>query len=214
LREDRVGIPRAVEARYSAAGARVLYRMLGLRRATAIFGDMAVAKLRGKPFGHLKPPHDEREALSRRQIASALMLHDALKRRLPPDRAMELLQEVIVASTVIFLEFAVGSLSRSEIDAMSVEEREALFRRIGRRFFNATIEWGEPSDASLTFTVKRCLFPNLCRLAGAPEVAPLLCKGDAVYFSEVLGTIDLIRPETIAEGGTCCPFELKWKIEP
>ena len=32
-----------------------------------------------------------------------------------------------------------------------------------------------------------------------------------VYFGDVLGSIDLIRPETIAEGGRCCPFELRWK---
>jgi hypothetical protein len=73
------------------------------------------------------------------------------------------------------------------------------------------MRWDEVSDERVRLTVTRCLFPGLCEAVGATEVAPLLCQGDAVYFGEVLGTVELSRPQTLAEGGDCCPFELRWR---
>ena len=90
-------------------------------------------------------------------------------------------------------------------------ERERHVRRIAARFFNATTRWDELSETCVRLTVTRCLLAELCARAGAPEVAPLLCEGDAVYFGEVLGTVELVRPHTLAGGAEDCPFTLRWR---
>ena len=125
--------------------------------------------------------------------------------------ALELLREIVLEGTVYFLAFAIGDLKREELMALSESEREAFVKGIAPRFFNATVRWDELSEERLHLTITECLFPGLCEEGGAPEVAPLLCEGDAVYFGETLGTVELIRPKTLASGGDCCPFELRWK---
>jgi predicted ArsR family transcriptional regulator len=82
---------------------------------------------------------------------------------------------------------------------------------VGAQFFNATMRWDEIGPQCVRFTVTHCRFPELCAAAGEPEVAPLLCKGDAVYFGEVLGSVHLERPHTLAGGGPECPFTLTWR---
>ncbi len=205
-------IPRSVELRSSLAAARILWRRLGLN-ALGVLAAVASAQRRGEPFAHLPAPRDLREELSRRQAAPAILLYRSLRRRLGPDEALAVTREVILEGTVIFLSFAIGPLDRGELMALPEAEREALVRRIAARFFNATVRWDEISAERLRLTVTRCLFPDLCREGGAPEVAPLLCQGDAVYFGEVLGTVELTRPTTLAEGGDRCPFDLRWKPE-
>jgi predicted ArsR family transcriptional regulator len=208
--DERPSIPRNVELRSSLVATKVLWRRLGLR-AIGVLGEVGAAQARGDPFRHLPKPRDLREELSRRQAAPAVLLFKALRKRLGGDEALSLTREVILEATVIFLGFAIGPLDRDELMALSEAEREALVRRLGVRFFNATVRWDEISSERLRLTVTHCLFPDLCREGGAPEVAPLLCQGDAVYFEEVLGTVELNRPGTIAEGAEVCPFELRWK---
>lgn len=204
-------IPPAVELRSGASAARRLARSLGRRRAAAILAEVGAAQLRRQPFAHLDRPADRREALSRRQCAPAILLFRALRKRLGEARALELTGEIVLDGTVHFLRYAIGPLHRHELMRLEPAEREAFVRRLGERFFNATIRWDEIGAERLRMTVTRCLFPVLCRLGGAPQVARLLCHGDAVYFGEVLGTVELIRPYTQAEGARDCPFELRWK---
>ena len=192
------------------AALRILRRRLGVGAVGVMF-EVAAGQAWGAPFAHLPRPRDLREELSRRQCAPAILLHKALRRRVGNQRALEILREVVLESTIYFLRFAIGDLDREELMALSEAERDAFVKGIAPRFFNATVRWDEISTERLHLTITECLFPGLCKEGGAPEVAPLLCEGDAVYFGEVLGTVDLIRPQTLASGGDCCPFELRWK---
>lgn len=164
----------------------------------------------GRPFRGLPPPQDRRELLSRRQAGPAILLYRALLPHLDADRALELTREVVLAGTVVFLGATIGPLSRDALVAMTTEARHEYVRCIGERFFNATLRWDEVSAERVRFTVTACLFPGLCRAAGAPAVAPLLCEGDAVYFGDVIGKVELSREHTIAGGAGECPFVLTW----
>jgi L-2-amino-thiazoline-4-carboxylic acid hydrolase len=207
-------IPRRVELRTAAAVTRILLTQVGLRLTTVVLGEVAVAKARGEPFRHLPAPEDDRERLCRRQVGPAVLVHRALRRWLGVERALDVTREIVIAGTVIFLKHTIGPLAVGEVPSRSPEAREELVRKLGDRFFNAEVRWDEISDESVRFTVKKCRFPALCEAGEAPEVAPLLCLGDAVYFGEVLGTVDLVRPRTLADGGDCCPFELTWRPGP
>jgi len=207
-------IPRRVELRTGAAVMRILITQVGLRLTAVVLGDVAVAKARGEPFRHLPAPQDERERLCRRQVGPAVLIQRALRRWLGVERALEITREIVIAGTVIFLKHAIGPLEPSAFVVQAPEASEELVRKLGDRFFNAEVRWDEISDRRLRFTVVQCRFPALCEAGNAPEVAPLLCLGDAVYFGEVLGTVDLNRPQTLADGGDCCPFELTWRPDP
>jgi hypothetical protein len=212
--EEHDPIPRRLELRTVAAAARILGAQVGVRLATVVLGEVAVAQARGEPFRSLGPPVDDRERLCRRQVGPALLLQRALRRWLDADEAIEITKEVVVEGTVLFLRHSMGNLERAALMALAPEAREEHVRRLGARFFNAELRWDEISDEAVRFTVQRCCFPRLCEAGGAPEVAPLMCLGDAVYFGEVLGTVDLVRPTTLADGGDCCPFELRWRDDP
>ena len=204
-------LPILVTCRTAAGAMRILVRRLGAARALGVMSEVACAQGRGEPFGHLAQPGEAREALCRQQAGPAILLHRSLVRRMAADQALAVTREVVVAGAVIFLAHSLGRLSREEIMALSSARREAFVKELGAKFFNATLRWDEISGERLRFTVTHCRFPELCATAGAPEVAPLLCQGDAVYFGDVLGTVLLTRPHTLAEAGPDCPFTLTWK---
>ena len=201
----------AVVGESSFISVRLLVRTLGALRAAAIIAEVSAAQLRGRPFEHLPPPADRRERLSRGQVGPAILLYRAIERRLGRKQALELTGEVVIAATMVWLGRAVGNIDRDELMAMSPEQRHSWVTRIGDKFFNATMRWDEVSEERVVMTVTRCRFPELCAAAGAPEVAPLMCRGDEVYFGGHLPNVELVRPYTLADGGDCCPFELRWR---
>lgn len=207
--EDR--LPLGLQARTAARAASLLVRRLGLRQGAAVLAEVARAQQRGEPFAHLDPPPDARESLSRQQAGPAILLVRALRRRRPSEQALDIAREVVVAGAVLFLAHTIGPIHRESLLALSRDEQEAWVKDVGAQFFNATMRWEEIGPEHVRFTVTHCRFPELCAAAGAPEVAPLLCQGDAVYFGEVLESVRLERPHTLAEGGADCPFTLRWR---
>ena len=205
-------IPVRIELQTSALAVRILLRRLGVRTTLAVLGDLVVGQARGEPFVHLAKPIDDRERLCRKQAGPAILLHKSLRRRLGLDTALEVTREVVIAATLVFLRHTIGPLDRDRLMSLSPDERDAWVQTVAGRFFNATLVWDEISDAQVAFTVTHCRFPGLCQAGGAPEVAPLLCAGDAVYFGQTVGSVELLRPQTIAEGRESCPFTLRWKI--
>lgn len=190
---------------------RFLVRSIGAGQAAAVIAEVSRDQLRGEPFAHLPPPADRDEAGSRRQVGPAILIYRALERRLGSEHALELTREIVVAASVGFLGRVVGAIDRDRVMAMSPGDSEAWLRGLGARFPNAEMRWDEVSDQRVVMTVTHCRFPELCREAGAPELAPLMCRGDEVFFGGTLGEVELIRPPTLAEGGDCCSFELRWK---
>lgn len=200
-----------VQLRTAAEALYLLTARLGPMRTAEVALRIAADQAAGRPFSHLGPPLDDREALSRAQAGPAILLFKALSRRMAPEQALELTRQVAVAGATIFLKHSIGPLRPETIAAMTPSELDRFARDTAGRFFNATVRFEEISARSVRFTVTHCLFPDLCRKARAAPVAPLLCEGDAVYFGEVLGTTELLRPYTIAAGASECPFELRWK---
>jgi len=56
------------------------------------------------------------------------------------------------------------------------------------------------------FDINRCLYFDLLREAGKPELGPILCEYDMIFMKYVEGWIKFARRETIATGDSRCDF--------
>ncbi len=204
------GIPLSVELATGWKALGRIRRHLGMKDTAGVLSTIMLAMRRGEPFGDLDPPADRREALSRKQLAPAVLLYRALRERLEPERTLELTREVAVTGARIFLRRMVGLLDRRRFENMEAAERESFVDDIGQRFFNAELRFDEISPERLRFSATACKFPSLCRAAAAPEIAPLLCEGDELFFGTDLPDVELHRPCTIAQGAEECPFTLRF----
>ncbi len=195
------------------ASFRVLWRRLGLWRALRVGMALQKAERRGEPFADLPPATDEKERGSRAQAGPAILLFRALKTT-GYVQALELTSEAIEAGAIAFLSQSIGPIRREELEALSPAEREAWVQDVGAKFPNAEVRWDEVSGEAVRFTVTSCRFVRLCHEVGAPELAPLFCKGDATFFGGVQKGVELVRPSTLASGGAHCDFNLQWIEEP
>lgn len=189
-------------------GLRILRRHLGWAGILRLAGDLAREP---KPFAALQPPASAKEALSRAQIGPAIQLYRTLRRRLPEGRALSVAQDVIVAGTVLFLDRVLPKLQRSEYQAMDSARRQRYLEQATAPFFNAELRFAEVGEDRFRMMVHACHFPELCRAAGVPELAPLFCQGDRVYFADPARPAALERPQTLAEHGRPCDFIFTWK---
>lgn len=193
------------------AALRVVARHVGWVRA--LWYGLAIRRRvkHGEPFAHLPPPDSEKEAQSRAQAGPAIVLYRRLRRSLGPEDAVDITTDAVEAGALVFLQETVGPLNRAMLAAMSADEREAFVKARGARFPNAEIIWERVDLQQVRFSVLDCRFVSLCAEVGHPELAPIFCKGDARFFGNVEPEVELIRSQTLAAGGTHCPFVIRWK---
>lgn len=194
----------------SWSAVKVLAHRLGVLETLRVGVMVARALRRGEPFAHLGPPTDARDRESRAQAAPALALYRALRARGRSD-AREIVAEVVEAAAVVFLARTIGPIRRATLAAMSEPERERWVRERAARFPNAEPTFDAVGPEGVRFRVSACRFVALCHAAGAPELAPVFCRGDARYFGTVEPDVVLERPHTLAEGGPDCPFTIRFR---
>tara|TARA_Y100001934_G_C12131269_1_gene667947 strand:- start:238 stop:897 length:660 start_codon:yes stop_codon:yes gene_type:complete len=187
-----------------------LISQLGLWGTMRIGLMVAVWQAKGEPFSALPKPKDLKEKYSRMQIGPAILAYRALDRLYGKERALEVVEQVILAGGASFLKKSLGPLTQSMLKELSPPEREEFVQLRSQRFFNMTMEWNKIDVSEVKFTVSHCHFPHLSEAAGCPELAPMFCKTDEVYFGNLEKTVNLDRPHTLATGGPNCPFTLKW----
>ena len=66
-------------------------------------------------------------------------------------------------------------------------------------------EVNQPDDC-FGFDIKKCLYFDILREAGKPELGPILCEYDNIFMGFVEDWIQFTRHETIASGDGCCTF--------
>jgi len=164
---------------------------------------------RGEPFGSLPPSANQKEEMSRSQIAPAIVLYKHLKEATDVD-ALAVVRDVVLKSTVPWMRFAIGVIDRDGYQQGSPEKRREMLEERTTRFFNMTIDEMETEKEHASFRVTSCFFPGLCAAAGVPEMAPLFCEVDAYFFGGVQRDLILERSTTLAEGGDHCPFHFRW----
>ncbi|MDP8256371.1 MAG: L-2-amino-thiazoline-4-carboxylic acid hydrolase [Candidatus Alcyoniella australis] len=194
------------------AALKILASELGWFGALGVGLRIAVGQARGEPFKKLGPPQSRGEELTRRQAAGAVLLERALARRMESDQAFNLTQRVVEEGSLIFLRAQIPRIERPRVLAMSGDERLAFLRGISARFPNSTVEGLKiEGESEFEFKVVRCLFVELCARIERPDLAPLFCAGDLLYFEREQPQVRLQRPSTLSEGGECCHFQFRWK---
>ena len=198
-----------LELRITLCSLKLLKQELGVFGLCAVAVHMILLQLRGEPFRNLPKAKDKGDIFSRRQIGPAIVLYKALRKIHTEERSLAIAEKIVIDSTLIFLRKAVGAISQSRINAMNDVQKQNWLSRIAGQFLNATIRWNHIKVTELSFTITHCHFPVLCRKAGVPELAPIFCKGDAVYFGQEQEGVKLTRPHTIATGSKDCLFEME-----
>ena len=182
---DAPSLPWTVQTQTELASARVLIRELGLIKTVSVGWKLRLAQSRGAPFEDFPPADSIEETLSRQQIGPAIVLYRLLMDEVGPERALSVTEAAVIEGAVRFLGASIGRLDRATLGAMTEEERGSFARRIGRKFFNATVRWDTISGDEVAFTVTACRFARLCVELGEPQLAPVFCKGDAHFFGSV-----------------------------
>ncbi len=162
------------------------------------------------PFIGLGPPGDANERQSRRQMAPAVQLYQALRARLGQERALALTREVVVAATLQFLDAVLPRFDRAAYKAMG-DQREAYLQEVTEPFHNATREFMDVSEERFEMRVTACHLHGLSVRLGMPELAGVFCAGDLDYFSDPSRPVALQREATLAEDGQPCRFVFRWK---
>jgi predicted ArsR family transcriptional regulator len=192
----------------------ILLRELGVLGVLQVGRTLRRRQRLGEPFTHLPPADCDQETLSRQQIGPAILLYQALTERVGQPQAYAITRAVVIEAACDFLRRSIGPLRRTELEALDENGRQAWVLERGRRFFNATVYWDEITGDRVRFTVTHCRFPPLCHACGVPELAPVFCEGDAVFFGTVEPDVTLDRPHTRAKGAATCPFTLSWQPRP
>ena len=198
-----------MELRITLRSLRLLKKELGLLGLGRLAFHMIFLQIKGEPFAQLPKAQDEGEIFSRRQIGPAIVLYKALRKLHSQDRALAIAEKIVIDSTLVFLRKAVGAINQSRIEGMDEEQKQNWLSKIAGQFLNATIRWNHIKLTELSFTITHCHFPVMCRETGVPELAPIFCKGDAVYFGQDQEGVKLTRPHTIAKGSDDCLFEME-----
>lgn len=192
-------------------GLRALWRSLGPRQSARVLARVGAQRARGAPYRGWPKPATPKEAASRRQIGDAILLYRALRRHHDADRALALLEPVIVAGALTFLGERVGRIARDDFDGMNVAQRRELLDELAAGFFNARSHIGVLDDDRFELVVAECHFVAICERAGCPELAPLFCAGDLAFFADPSQDAALERPECLARGDARCLFCFRWK---
>lgn len=196
-----------------------IFRALGfLAGVRAVLGVVRRQTFGPDPLAPLGPdqPADIEDWLARRQLRPLLWLDDTLTRdlHLSDEARTSVLREVVGATGAAFLGQLFPSIRPTDWQAASDAARTTLVRRTMRRFGNIAEADVFPSDTGVGFDVRRCRFHRMVNALGRPDLGPLFCEADFVYFSRPNGQYSFERTTTRANGGPVCDFRLTWKDPP
>lgn len=68
------------------------------------------------------------------------------------------------------------------------------------------LEEVDQPEGCFGFDIKKCLYFDVLREAGKPELGPILCEYDQLFMEFVRNWIQFTRHETIATKDNCCTF--------
>jgi hypothetical protein len=194
----------------------IIFSTLGFSRALrAVLGVLRRQMFGPDPLAALGPdnPSDVEDWLARRQLRPLLWLDSALTEdlRLPDEERLSVLGAVVGATGAAFLGQLFPAITTDAWQAASNDARESLVRRTMRRFGNIAEADVRPSETGVRFDVRRCRFHRMVNQVERPELGPLFCEADFVYFSRDNSMYHFERTTTRATGGSVCDFQLTWK---
>ena len=202
-----------LKLRLSLFGFRLLTRRVGLMRLPGLLWAVWRQQRKGAPWNDLGPPASKRERECRDQMGQVILLHDAIAAKLDPQRAREIVGELVSEAAVVQLRSFIPKNTLLGYRDMAPETRERILTRTLDKFPNSTVGKKVIEDEVFEFHVTRCEFVELARSIGQPEMAQLFCVGDALYFERDVPQARFDRPSMLSEGGERCLFRIRWAAD-
>lgn len=195
---------------------KALIKRFGLLRAVKIVLELKRRIWFKNPFAETNRCRVllEAERASQHQIAPAFVLYDILK-EMGYDEEVILndIQALVSEVATAFLKFNVPIITPSDYLQTEASGRMEKFRHITARFFNAAGELSSVKQDTFRFTVNRCLFAEYSRQLGYPQLAPIFCSADRLYFEQHQPHVTFSRNTTLAEHRKPCDFAFKVTVE-
>ncbi len=163
------------------------------------------------PFAGLGPAASPAEAFTRHQLAPVLHLDVVLRENLhsTADLHNSILEDLVGETGAAFIAHTFQQPSADLWRTMSDRERRAFARGVLAKFENASGETVEVGDDHFGVDITFCHFAALTSRLGRPDLGPLFCRADSVFFGRPGSAIRLDRDETIAAGGRRCAFRFR-----
>lgn len=199
--------------RIKKAAIAVLRKELGWKVLVSLLPGLSRRQKRGEPWENLSLPVDQKDRDSRALIGDAILLYRELLSRCPPAEAERIIRAVIIESAIMQLYTLVPKLSKSEILALSPDERQQRFCSIINQFPNADWRLAQVTDTDYGYLIYRCRLVELIIAVGHPELKDAFCAGDGLYFERHQPDITFSRPSQIGKGAKECEFNFSVKIE-
>ena len=151
--------------------------------------------------------------MTRREIEARIVapLLEAMGREFGRERVLEIAREVVVEIAREHGE----QLAQASPDRSLVQFSETLEN--WKKDNALEMDMLEVTDSKLSFNVTRCLYAEMYRAVGIPELGALLsCNRDWALIQGFNPEATLTREHTIMQGAAFCPFryEIKPKAEP
>ena len=196
----RYGLPTALGA---------LRQHLSKGRLLAVLASYLLRSLRD-PLRHIPrtgwDPH--RETLVRHQLRAAVLIDDALRAAsgLAETDRRAALADVISRTGAAFIAANVPMPTAAAWRGAREADRDRYALTVVERFFNAEVQDVDASAEHFAFDVSRCRFVELCAALDRPDLAPLFCAADSVFFERPDAPLKLVRANTLATRGPRCDF--------
>jgi len=161
-------------------------------------------------INQIKTP-TRKEKLSQRQMAPMVVLYQLLlKDGYSQEAALNILSKVANEVAVAFLKFNIPDIRKSQMKGKEQSQKLRFLHQMVSRFFNAegTINLSENDD--FYFTVNRCYFASYAKQLNVPELGPIFCASDRVFFEKHQKEILFKRSQTLAIDQKPCDFSFHW----
>ncbi|GEM_PF-2536946 len=153
---------------------------------------------------------DRRDA-SIDQAAPAILLYRVLVDRVGRDNALRICGRVIATGALRFLGRQLHDLEPTDFAELDPAAREAAAQTWLERFFTSTANLERSAGDEVVFRVTDCSLHRYAHAAGHPELAPLFCVADGLFFDSRKPAIAMQRPTTLARGDDHCLFKLQFR---
>ncbi|MCG8669992.1 MAG: L-2-amino-thiazoline-4-carboxylic acid hydrolase [Pseudomonadales bacterium] len=163
-----------------------------------------------KEINRHKPP-SKQEKLTQRQMGPMVVLYHLLEESHPRARCLQILSELSQRVAIAFLKFNVPVIEAKQYKNLPRKDKLAMLKKITQRFFNAKAELKLDSQDNFKFNVSVCYFARYAKMLNVPELAPLFCASDKIYFDNHQPDVRLIRTVTLATDNKPCDFYFQWK---
>jgi len=198
----------------NSAALKILTQELGWGDALSLVIKLKWRLFYRPPFRELNQKNrpTEKEKLSQRQMAPMVVLYELLiENGYSQKYTIELLQTLGDSVATAFLKFNVPIIKRADYGGLPQQEKLSLLTKITQRFFNAEAELSLDDNDNFGFQVNHCHFANYCKLLNLPELAPLFCSSDKLFFDTYQDDIVFFRSQTLAENNKPCDFSFTWE---